>query len=385
MKPFDDTDTIPEEMESQHQELLALLPHMYHSPAALTAAEQEQIIGRARERLLDTDASRGREVIEEVAPVQSSEMPGTTLSGQALPPKPTRKRRRTRLLRLVNALAAVLVVGAIIGASLLLFSHRPQSHPGQLISNPPNSAGVGPLITVRTQIGNGLEMSMSLTPGPYFYSEMLGVVLSLTNHTATTFYVGIPFGIDACGYTSGVVMTGGASPDYVLPLTDHSCPPLANGIVLKPGQTLTTHKYMVLTRKGDVTLTAKTYFQSTIFDVKGNPISVATPISLNGHWPSLRVQVSSVIPANRQIQLSVKSKGGPVHGVIIIAPPAARGHLVYLYDFRCGNDFTGNFNWDTLSTTTVNVPGCSGVEWTWNFAFAAPGYAVASGGQAQIP
>lgn len=375
MKPFDDTDTIPEEMEPQNQEVLELLPHMYHSAASPTPAEQEQIIGRARECLLAAHASS-------VAGVREEEMPGTILSYPAV--QSGRKRRRTRLFHFVNALAAVLVVGVIIGASLLLFNHRPQSNTGQP-TNPASSTGTGPSVTVHSQIGGGLEMSMSLTSGPYFYSEMLEAAISLTNHTATTFHIDIPFVNSACGYITDVVMTGGVPPDYVLPDAEHRCPGDARSIALKPGQTLTTHKYVILTRKGDVTLTAEATFVSYIFGVNGYPTPVATPASLNGHWPSVRIHVSAVIPANRQIQISVKSKGSPVHGVIIIAPPAARGHLVYLYDFRCGNDFTGNFAWDTLSTTTVNVPGCSGVEWTWNFAFAAPGFAVASGGQAQIP
>src|SRR5712692_4041877 len=90
--------------------------------------------------------------------------------------RPFAVRRGKRIARFASMLAAVLVVAAIISASLLLFTHRPQG----VVSSLPQSAPIGPVgtpVTVHTQAG-GLEASMSLTSGPYFLSELLAVDLS---------------------------------------------------------------------------------------------------------------------------------------------------------------------------------------------------------------
>src|SRR5947209_8562762 len=158
MNPFDEM--IAEETEPEHQELLVLLQQVYRKPNPITPAEQEQMIGSVRERLLHSRASATGEDFS----IKSSKM--TDKTSQSQPPAPTRVHQGTRLLRVMNTLAAVLVVSAIIGASLLLFTHRP--HASETVPTGP----AGSPATVRTEAG-GLEMAMSITPGPYFLGEML--------------------------------------------------------------------------------------------------------------------------------------------------------------------------------------------------------------------
>jgi hypothetical protein len=185
MKPFDDS--IPEEIETQHVALVSMLRRAYPRPVQLTPDEQTQIIERASQRLLLTDKAVSTSAEQAAQPV------GTTGSISLKKPvaKPFAVRRRRRITRFASMLAAVLVVAAITGASLLLFTRRPQ----EVVSSLPKSSPIGQVgtpATVHTEAG-GFEMTLSLTPGPYFLSELLAADISLTNHTDKTAYVGIPF------------------------------------------------------------------------------------------------------------------------------------------------------------------------------------------------
>lgn len=366
MKPFDDM--IPEEMNPKHKELLALLHHVYRKPAPVPSLEQQEIIKSVREDLLHlSESSAGEDV-----PLQHSAMKAAVRSSQ--PSLPPIVHRRVRLLHLLNTLAAVLVIGAIIVASLLLFTHRPQLNGTQLarpISTP---------VTVHSQ-ARGLEISMSITPGPYFLSEMLAADISLTNHTHTTFSVGVPFVESQCGYTPGIVMNGGDAPYYVIPIaTQHSCPGIYNRISLRPGQIITVHKYLPLTASGQVTLTTEVSLLITTIDAHGNQISTSASNPLNGHWPSIQINVHSVVPADRKLSFR---REGP--HIIVISPLGAQSHLVYLYGIWCqdsqnsGITSSGNYGWEPLSTNEVNEPSCPARNLHWQVAFGSPGYAITSG------
>jgi hypothetical protein len=397
MNQFDDK--IPEELELQQQELLSLLQRAYPRPAPMTAAEQEQLLGRVRERLLNSPVSPA-EALPPVSlppvslppvslpPVGAGEVrrgEGTLVVARSLPPLETgtlvvARTRRTRIIHLLNNLAAILVLGAIVGVSLLLFSHGPHSEPAPGGILPPGAGGTDETTLAAHSSAGGLEMSLRLTPGPYFLSEMLAADISLTNTTSKTYYVGIPFINSACGYTTGITITGGGAPHYQIPIsTDHSCPYIPAATTLKPGQTLTASKYVPLTDSGRMTLTAETAFYTKNAS-NSFPSYTSTPAPLDGHWPTAQINVNSSIPADRQ--LSFKIQGSHV---IVTAPQGIPPHLLYLYGVSCqdfhdtGGTGTGNYGWEAISSNQVSVPGCPGKNVQWSFAFASPGYATVTG------
>ncbi len=369
MKPFDDS--IPEEIETQHVALVSMLRRAYPRPVQLTSEEQTQIIERASQRLLlhDQSISAGK-----------NQAPVGTISSIPLE-KPVANsfavRRRRSITRFASMLVAVLVVAAIIGASLVLFTHRPQG----VVTKLPQGAPVGPVgkISIVTVTG-GLEASMSITGGPYFLSELLAADISLTNQTDKTMYVGIPFAGSACGYITGVQVTGKDTPEFVIPIpTDHSCPFFVNSTPLKPGQTLTVHKYLPLTNSGHLTLTAETaFFASPRQSQNPFPKQISSP--LDGHWPSIQIDVAPKVPSDRTI--SYHRDGSRV---FIIAPTDAQHQLQYLYGVSCsdytgpGGTGSGNYGWETLPKNVVGEPGCPGKNVRWAFAFGLPGYAIVQG------
>ncbi len=373
MRPFDDS--IPEEIEPQQQELLTLLQHAYARPAPLMTGEQEQLLARVRERLLSAPANLTEvDIPDEELPIEENTLPAQPIAGRrGQIDRAQRWGQHPRVVQLLNSLAAVVVLGAVISAALLLFSHRPQSQPA--------AGGSDGTILADHSSAGGLEMSLYLTPGPYFLSEMLAVDITLTNSGNTPYYIGIPFTSSPCGYTSGINTTGGGAPHYNITVaTDHSCPAgIGSAAVLNPGQTLTAHKYQPLLDSGHVTLTAYTSF----FSKNGNNgFRSYNPIDgpFADHWPSTKINVNSKIPAD--LQLSYKING--TH-VIVSAPPAAQSHLLYLYDIECqdfsdsGTTGTGNFGWESITSNQVSLPGCPGKNPQWDFAFAAPGYAIVIG------
>lgn len=365
MKPFDDS--IPEEIETHHIELLSMLRKASPGSVQITPEAQEEMLERARARLLlsgQPDAASDEQATQTVGPVNS------------MPPEPASLpvpvRRKAGIARFASLLAAVLVVAAIIGAALLLFQNRQTtiSSPGKLPEN---------TVTARSTAG-GLEMTLSITPGPYFLSEMLAADISLTNHTQSTVYVGIPFAGSACGYTTGVQVTGQDAPEFMVPISmDHSCPAFNDSTPIKAGQTLTVQKYLTIQNAGKLTLTAETSFYEGSRR-SNNLFPKAAPNPLAGHWPSLQITVSSKVPADRKI--SYQRNGSRV---FIDAPSDAQHPLLYLYGVSCsdyndqGGTGSGNYGWQALQKNVVGEPGCPGKNVQWSFAFGLPGYGIVQG------
>src|SRR5579859_4477726 len=172
MQPFDDS--TPEEREPSHAALVSMLRQASPAPVQLTAEEQAQLLERVQQRLQSPDLASAASDEQAGGPI------GVIDSTQSKKPatRPFAIRQGNGAVRFANVLAAVLVIAAIIGASLLLFQH----HQAQTIGNtpgliPPPPAG---MTTVDSSAGD-FEMTLSLTQGPYFLSELLAAQISLTN------------------------------------------------------------------------------------------------------------------------------------------------------------------------------------------------------------
>jgi hypothetical protein len=172
-------DILPEEQDPQNEELMTLLRRANLNSMIVDPIERTQIILQARDRLFPTDPEVSR--YEDITVPDLSDLGSFPNKPKAGTDKPHRGRR---LIRLVSALAAVLVVVAFIGSSLLIFGPWSPFHQYGSGTAPPIGP-VGAPVVVRTQ-AHGLELTMKVTPGPYFLSELLEVDVSLTNHTQTT-------------------------------------------------------------------------------------------------------------------------------------------------------------------------------------------------------
>jgi hypothetical protein len=358
MKPFDDM--LPEEQEEQHRELITLLHQAYRQSLASTASAQEQAIQRVGERLA---------MMEDNVALSEETPPGQLRVEQALLREPEtvggKPGRRKRAMHLINTLAAVLVVGLLIGGSIALFTNRSQS----------TTAGpVGTPVTVHVEAG-GLEMSLSVTPGPYFLSELILANMSLTNHSHTTFMLRGKESL--CFPALRLSQAGGENPHYTIPLhgeiVDYGC--FGGNSTLEPGQTITNQQYEPLTSSGLVTLSAQAQFLKT----EGEGLTYG-PGPLDGHWPSLQIQVASHVPSDRLFSLHLKGSQ-----VFVDAPPNL--HLVYRFIESCVGDGpgidVGSLTWDPISTRILNVPGnivgCPAKDVRWQYAVSAAGYAIVAG------
>lgn len=380
-------DLLPEEQDPQYEELIALLRQANLNPMLVDPTERAQLLARARGRLFQTDPEVSTP--EDIPVLEVSEFASFPSKPKALADKQHRGRR---LIRLVNELVAVLVVIALIGSALLLFWHRLPStgdHSRQVPTAPPIGP-VGTPVTVHAQAG-GLEMTMRITPGPYFLSEMLAADLSLGNHSQTTFLL---LGVtdDPCHSPLKIVMTGGERPydtNLQSNLAAITCMGFPGSVQLQPNQTISIRQYAALTSSGQVTLTARAVFVKTPVGRYGlTPIiTVASP--LDKHWPSLQISVSAKTPSDRLISLQ---KQGAL--TIVNAPSAARGQLLEMSAGDCsfgprasshkGSDYWG----DHLSTMTIETPQCgvTDVDGTpipgklrWTYVVGAPGYTMVSG------
>jgi hypothetical protein len=216
----------------------------------------------------------------------------------------------------------------------------------------------GPSATV--DVG-GLVLTLDIAPGPYFLRELLPVSVSLTNHTRATVHVPRGEGMSGCGGAFNVTQDGGGAPTYQMPTTPFifSCPlmPLDD---LAPGQTRSAPDLLLpLQASGHLTLTAHVAF------FRMNPFA--------GREPALSLTVAPSAPPDRTLNLWRHTSR-----VIVLGPPGALAHLVYMFNASAGGCGTGNFGWEPLRLPVLDAHPCAGRYGTWTYAVGAPGYAVAS-------
>ena len=315
-----------------------------------------------------------------------------------------------------QTLVAALVIALLLGTVLLLVRPWLPSTGQHLIPTPhPTPAGlksasalatclfstdtrlctmidsIGAPMMLRTQAG-GLEMTMWITPGPYFLGEMLVADLSLTNLSQSTYLLqGIPSNgnvenVVACHPPFAVQITGGGGPidaalgKALISLANCWNGPGSEGTVqVQPGQTITFHQVLALTTSGHVTLTARGTFQKAVLGQNGVEVVNASG-PLDGHWPALHVSVASQVPPTRAI--SLQRQGFRVH---VVAPTALDNQLLYWPTTSCGHAGGGSSyaSWIALPSEII-TPDCNAPVTvtpellnSWLFVVGAPGYAFA--------
>jgi hypothetical protein len=255
-------DMFPEEQDPEFEELIALLRHVDLDPPLIDPKEWEKIISQARARLFPTD-------------------PEVSQPGDEVRPPNEREdvqHRNKRLAHLVNMLAAVLVVAALIVSSQLIFgpwSPLQRDHVGTA----PPIGPVGAPVKIYTGTFSGLDMSLQITPGPYFLGEVLEVDLSIANHSHIPNVFLQPLDPSGCPNLLRVVTTGGGSPYSTdiqrnwtaidsVSFLNCNLPPFGSqqGYTVLTSQTITITQYIQLTSSIHVTFTARVGFHMWRYD-----------------------------------------------------------------------------------------------------------------------
>lgn len=377
MNPFDDRQ--PEEKDPQFEELIALLQRANLDPMIVDPTERTQILSQARARLFPTDPEVSR--YEDMVILQVRGLGSFQSKPKAGTDKPHRGRR---LIRLASALAAVLVVAALIGSALLLFGPLRED----LLSTTPSNQIFG----TPKRVGP-FEMSLKITPSPYFLDELLEVDLSITNDTRTAYWLDPRVNKNPqCPNFLNIAMTAGGSPHVTdfehfwagLPWPSPNCNSLAQElptaeILVETHQTITIKQYVQLTSSGQVTLTIR---MVSLEASAGSGTSATIPAS--APWGSVSISVSPRIPSDRQ--LSVKQQKTQV---VVSGPPAVNGHLLLKTGSVCAGSGGGAYIESPGSppgTTVVVKPSdvacgfgntlLSAPPVWWAYVVGAPGYPV---------
>lgn len=285
--------------------------------------------------------------------------------------QPTLEKAARRRRRRWNTFASVLVVGLLMITSLLLFRHYSPALVSTIPTGKPIGAPASTPVLAHTE-ANGLETTLSITPGPYFLSELLSVDITLTNHSQHSIMLGGAPAINTCNGAFSVTITGGQEPHYDLPGRNFmmSCPP--GGSKLDAKKSLRVHGYIPLTRSSAVTVT----IEARVFTITQNQNGMDNPQAssqLNEHWPGIAITVVPQIPSDRL--LSLQAQG---NNVIVHAPYIVRPHLVYFYTVNCLHGSGTNDGWDPLKATILQEPYCDDPIRHWIYAVSAPGYAIAA-------
>ncbi|MDQ2906253.1 MAG: hypothetical protein M3Y81_22255 [Chloroflexota bacterium] len=276
-----------------------------------------------------------------------------------------------RSVRRWNTFASVLVVSLLAITSLLLFRHYSSAIVSTIPTGKPIGAPVSMPVLAHTEV-NGLETTLSITPGPYFLSELLPVAITLTNHSQHSLMLGGAPALNTCNGAFSATITGGKEPHYDLPGNNFamSCP--GGMSELDMNKSLSVHGYIPLTRSSTVAIT----IEARVFTITQNQngtINTQGSSPLDEHWPSIAIIVAPQIPSDRQ--LSLQAQG---NNVIVNAPGSVRPHLVYFYTVNCSHGSGTNDGWDPLKTTILQEPYCDDLIRQWIYAVSAPGYAIAA-------
>lgn len=366
MEPFEDS--IPEERVETQQRLIALLQQAYRQEPMVSPKEQQEAIMRVEKRLAEMDRYQ-TPLVEESPKV---------IAGSFAFQSQSRSMRKKPMMHVMSVFAAMLVVGLLIGSAVLLLQRASLAGTSSLTTQKETPS-------VASITWDGLEMSMSVTPGPYFLGELVAVDLSLTNRTHPTLILSGAIVPNVCNFSALLArQTGGTSPHYIpygTPvLTIYSCPILRinSGPMLFAGKTVTAHTYVLLTSSDDVTLTGEASFYLSGEKPQRGPGPLA------GHLPTLLIHVTPQVPANRMLSLQQENNAVVVHALLGL-------HLLDQVYLICQDSAhhpwasgIGHTNWEMLSTNVLRRPDCAGtglIVSQWNYAIGAVGYEVIQGQQ----
>jgi hypothetical protein len=279
---------------------------------------------------------------------------------------------RRPALTAASSLAAVL---AILLLAVFLFTSRGVGGRSVL----PTATEGAP--TAQAQVG-GLEARMQVViAGPYFLRELLPVDVSLANHTQQVVVLaGLNTTATRCHDSALMArLTAGSDPSFAFPplAMGVSCTQEAYQTQVQPGETLTIHQYVPLTRSGAVTLS----MQSASASTPTNPLPPTTPVPfppLDGHWPRVQLQVQSQVPPNRGLTLQEQS------GRVRINTPAdAPTQLLAMQSLVCDQPLSlqSDAQWRSLASNLMVEPTCPSGQPRWFYIVSAPGYSIVSSSQ----
>jgi hypothetical protein len=282
----------------------------------------------------------------------------------------------------VRPLVALSVLALLLGSSCGLVKTPPRA---------PATAGVptstAPALHAQTQVG-GLDATLQVViAGPYFLRELLPVDVSLTNHTQLAVQLlEPPIPADLCHDSALMArLTAGSDPSVVFPPIPIgvSCTNELRTSQVQPGETLTIHQLVPLSRSGAVTLSMQS---ARVCTPATPPCASATPIPfdpLDGHWPTVQLQVWLQVPQDRA--LTLQEQPGRVR---IEAPAGAQGHLLAMQSVECGPTeqrgpalVVNGTRWTPLATNVLEEATCSSASPNWVYIVSAPGYAIVFGSQ----
>jgi hypothetical protein len=233
----------------------------------------------------------------------------------------------------------------------------------------------------QTQAG-GLDATLQvLIAGPFFLRELLPVEVSLTNHTQQgVSLLGLSTTASRCHDSALMArLTAGSDPSFAIPplALSVSCTQEAYLTLVPPGETLTIHQYVPLTRSGPVTLS----MQSASASTSTKPLPPNTPVPfppLDGHWPSIQFQVQPQVPPDRALSLQEQ----PRH-VLVETPAGAQISLLAMQALQCEEPLylRSDAQWMPLASNVLEEPTCPGAHPQWTYFVSAPGYAIVSGSQ----
>lgn len=250
------------------------------------------------------------------------------------------------------------------------------------------------------RVDNGLQLRLSVPPGPYFRTELLPVTLTLSNQSAHPILYAGALGHSFCGGNAlYVAMTQHGT--YVDPLSipfSAGCDPLSAlplAHTLQSGTSIHLQFLLGLPTAGHFTLTGQVNFPRGTRLITPGLLTpgglldglrhVAPGLFRSSHipfaagWPTLTVSVSPTIPANRVLHV-VRYK----HGVYLVGYrrglPTPVGQQLMSFVEGQGSCSVGSGDWWPLRANALHDGHCAPSEHNelWQVMVGAPGYAIFS-------
>ena len=258
----------------------------------------------------------------------------------------------------VRLLVALPLLLLFVGSSCAPIEHISDAPTSPTVTVVPTATAPAP--SAQTQAG-GLKATLQVViAGRYFLGELLLVEVSLANQTQQMVVLdGLNTTATRCHDSALMArLTAGSDPSFAFPplALEVSCTQEAYFTRVQPGETLTIHQYVPLTKSGAVTLS----MQSASRDTPTKPLPPNTPVPfppLDGHWPSVQFQVQPQVPPDRALSLQEQ----PRH-VLVETPAGAQPSLLAMQGLSCDQQvyFRSDAQWMPLANTVLEEPTCPG-------------------------
>jgi hypothetical protein len=409
MNRFDDL--LPEEKAPENEELITLLEHAYRVPVSVSSTEEDKVIERVRERLLQVELDDSAQK-EDVPESQT----GVMDSNPHIPVFPSRKlQRNRRRFRLIALLAAVLIIAALLISPLILLKHSSTGSVGEFptltLSSNPAKIGQKVLFTLK-HVTPSTRVVLTHDSQPFQINGSAFIMADSKGNASFSFHVDKDWGVGshfivaedmATRHTisAGLQIIGqglAPLPPHLLIVSSTGAFPIQMGGDIVSANTVRTLD-LVNIGGGSITWSASSDQPWLLVSPSQGIFSQRETISVAVQRAGLRqgdysgnITISTNVSQPQHLEVDMTVRPLPAHAASILAlPPALLSFTAtdgqsnaIPQSLTISNPGSIPLHWSTIATPITQLPLTQASAITCNWLSVTPNEGIVSPGATQL-